>query len=201
MYDPVDGERLLVYGQDADPEQRRILLRDVRSTIQLSGALMDFLSELEISRLRDFFLADPERGLNWPLVLLLAGVALFAGAALAYLTPVGGLAVLVAGVGALLMLRDLRWALLALLGVICLLPFASLPFKIGFTPTFLDLVFAALYVVWAARLVTRRQEDFILTPVGWPVPDLYARWRSFRLCSGFRTRARRRMICEPLPRS
>jgi hypothetical protein len=29
MYDPVDGQRLLVYGPDADSEQRRILLRDV----------------------------------------------------------------------------------------------------------------------------------------------------------------------------
>ena len=130
---------------------------------------MDFLNERELSRLRGFFLAGPKRGLNWPLILLLAGVALFAGAALAYLTPVGGLAVLIAGAGALLMLRDLRWALLALLGIICLLPFASLPFKIGFTPTFLDLVFAALYAVWAVRLVTRRQEDLILTPAGWPV--------------------------------
>jgi hypothetical protein len=130
---------------------------------------MDFLSELEISRLRELFLADPKHGINWPLVLLLAGIALFAGAALAYLTPIGGLAVLVAGAGALLMLRDLRWGLLALLGVICLLPFASLPFKIGFTPTFLDLVFVALYAVWAARLITRRQENFVLTPVGWPV--------------------------------
>jgi hypothetical protein len=29
MYSPLDGERLLVYGQDTDPEQRRILLRDL----------------------------------------------------------------------------------------------------------------------------------------------------------------------------
>lgn len=130
---------------------------------------MDFLSKREIARMRDLFLADPRRGLNGPLIVLLVGTALFAGAALAYLTPIGGLAVLVAAIGVLLMLRDLRWALLALLGVICLLPFASLPFKIGFTPTFLDLVFAALYLVWAARLVTRRQEDLIVTPVGWPV--------------------------------
>lgn len=130
---------------------------------------MDFLSKREISRLRDLFVADPRRGLNWPLISLLAGLAISAGAALALLTPVGGLALLVAGLGVLLMLRDLRWSLLALLGVICLLPFASLPFKIGFTPTFLDLVFAALYLVWAARLVTRRQQDLILTPVGWPV--------------------------------
>ena len=130
---------------------------------------MDFLSKREISRLRGFFLGDPAQPVNWPLIVLLAGLALLTGAALAYLTPVGGLAVLVVGLGAILMLRDLRWGLMALLGVICLLPFASLPFKIGFTPTFLDLVFAALYLVWAARLVTRRQEDFLLPPVGWPV--------------------------------
>lgn len=29
MYDPVDGQRLLVYGQDSDPEKRRIVLRDL----------------------------------------------------------------------------------------------------------------------------------------------------------------------------
>jgi hypothetical protein len=29
MYDPLDGERLSAYGQDADPEPRRILLRDL----------------------------------------------------------------------------------------------------------------------------------------------------------------------------
>ena len=38
-----------------------------------------------------------------------------------------------------------------------LLPFATLPFKIGFTPTFLDLVLLALYFVWIMRLATRRQ--------------------------------------------
>jgi hypothetical protein len=29
MYDPADGQRLPVRGQDADPEQQRILLRDI----------------------------------------------------------------------------------------------------------------------------------------------------------------------------
>jgi hypothetical protein len=35
MYDPVDGERLLVYGLNVDSEQRRILLRDVLSIQQV----------------------------------------------------------------------------------------------------------------------------------------------------------------------
>lgn len=127
------------------------------------------LSEREVSRLRAFLLPGPERRINWPLVGVMAGIALLAGALMAYLTPIGGIAVLVAGVGGLLMLRDVRWSLYALLGVICLLPFASLPFKIGFTPTFLDLVFAALYAVWGMRLITRRQDDLHLTPVGLPL--------------------------------
>lgn len=127
------------------------------------------LSDREVSRLRALLLPDPERGIHWPFVVFLAGIALVTGALLAYLTPVGGIAVLIAGVGALLMLRDVRWSLYALLGVICLLPFASLPFKIGFTPTFLDLVLAALYAVWGMRLITRRQDDLVLTPVGLPL--------------------------------
>ncbi len=98
-----------------------------------------------------------------------AGAALVGGALLAFLTPVGGVAVMVAAVGALLVLRDVRWGLFALLAVVCLLPFASLPFKVGFTPTFLDLIFGALYAVWGARLITRRQGDFVLTPLGLPV--------------------------------
>lgn len=106
---------------------------------------------------------------SWKSVALLALVALGSGALLTILTPVGGVAVMAAGVGAVLMLRDVRWGLFALLGVICLLPFASLPFSIGFTPTFLDLVFGALYAVWGIRLITRRQDDFIVSPVGWTV--------------------------------
>ena len=92
------------------------------------------------------------------LVALLVGIALLVGAMLAYLTPVGGIAVLIAGAGALLMLRDVRWALFALLGVICLLPFASLPFSIGFKPTFLDAALGAIFFVWIFKLVIGQQE-------------------------------------------
>jgi hypothetical protein len=121
------------------------------------------------SRLRAFLLSENQRRVTWATVGALTAIALVAGALLAYLTPVGGVAVMIAGVAALLMLRDVRWGLYALVVVICLLPFASLPFKIGFTPTFLDLVLLALYAVWGMRLITRRQQDFILTPLGLPV--------------------------------
>ena len=128
------------------------------------------------SRLRELLLGDPLRGggagsrrAKWAVAGVLLVTAAIVGALLSFLTPVGGIAVLVAAVGGLLILRDVRWGLFALLAVICLLPFASLPFKIGFTPTFLDLVFGALYAVWGVRLVTRQQDDFVLTPLGLPV--------------------------------
>jgi len=131
---------------------------------------MDELAdEWGIARWRRLFSTANNRDLTARLLVLVAISAVIGGALLALLTPIGGVAVLAAGACALLMLRDLKWGLLALLGVICLLPFGSLPFKVGFTPTFLDLVYGALYVVWGMRLITRRQDDLLLTPLGLPM--------------------------------
>jgi hypothetical protein len=120
-------------------------------------------------RLRSLLMDEGSGRVRKTTLAILVGLAVLVGALLALLTPIGGVAVLVAGAGALLMLRDVRWALFALLGVVCLLPFGSLPFSIGFTPTFLDLVFGALYALWGVRLITREQRDFVLTPLGLPV--------------------------------
>jgi O-antigen ligase len=125
--------------------------------------------ERGVSRWHRLFSTAGGKVVTARLVVAIAVVATVGGALMALLTPIGGIAVLAAGVGGLLMLRDMRWGLLALLGVICLLPFGSLPFKVGFTPTFLDLVYGALYVVWGMRLITRRQDDFLVTPLGLPV--------------------------------
>ncbi|HUT18133.1 MAG TPA: O-antigen ligase family protein [Anaerolineae bacterium] len=126
----------------------------------------ELVGERSVSRWRGWLSTADGRASRGRLIGAIAVIAVIGGALLALLTPVGGIAVLTAGVGALLMLRDLKWGLCALLGVICLLPFGSLPFKVGFTPTFLDLVFGALYVVWGMRLITRRQADLVLTPLG-----------------------------------
>jgi hypothetical protein len=131
--------------------------------------MAQLFGERGVSRLRAFLTTEDDGVVNGAIAGLLVAIALVVGGLLAFLTPVGGLAVIVAGVGALFILRDVRWGLYAVLAVVCLLPFASLPFKIGFTPTFLDLAFGALYAVWGMRLITRRQDDFILTPLGLPV--------------------------------
>ena len=64
------------------------------------------------------------------------------------------------------MLRSTQVGLFALIALICLLPYAALPFSIGFRPTFIDLALAALFAVWALRLITGQQRTFTVTTLG-----------------------------------
>jgi hypothetical protein len=100
--------------------------------------------------------------------LLAAGallIALFVGVA-GPLLALAAAAALIAGV---LILADTHWGFVALCGVVFLLPFASLPFSIGFKPTFLDLALGALFFVWFFKLVIGQQREFIASPLGIPV--------------------------------
>ena len=112
-----------------------------------------------------FFSPDPRVATTSRAALLLAGAAV-AALLVVVAGPIYGVAFVVVVVGGLLMLRDLRWGLVALFAVIGLLPFAALPFKVGFTPTFLDLALMAIFFVWIMRIATRRQRDLIGSPIG-----------------------------------
>ncbi len=90
---------------------------------------------------------------------LLAGAGLACALLVAAAGPILALAAVAALVGGLLILRDLRWGFLALFAVVGLLPFAAVPFKIGFTPTFLDLALLALYFVWIMRIATQQASE------------------------------------------
>ena len=85
-----------------------------------------------------FFSPDPRVATTSRAALLLAGAAV-AALLVVVAGPIYGVAFVVVVVGGLLMLRDLRWGLVALFAVIGLLPFAALLFKVGFTPTSLIL--------------------------------------------------------------
>jgi Zn-dependent protease with chaperone function len=65
-----------------------------------------------------------------------------------------------------LILNDTHWGFVALCGVVFVLPFASLPFSIGFKPTFLDLALGALFFVWLFKLVIGQQREFVASPLG-----------------------------------
>lgn len=105
--------------------------------------------------------------------LLLAGlVALFAivgGLALAFGGPLAGVALLLAGLAAFVVLREIEIGFWGVIGVICLLPFATLPIDIGLTPTFLDLALGGVIGVWVLGLVTGRRQTIVTAPITIPL--------------------------------
>ncbi len=96
-------------------------------------------------------------------------LALAAGFLLAEVGPLLAAIGVVGLIVALWMLRDIEVAYIAVIGVICLLPFASFPFDIGFTPTFLDAALGALFLVWFLQIPGANQRQFVATSLGGPV--------------------------------
>lgn len=91
---------------------------------------------------------------------------LLAGALFGGLGPIIAVGVIGVAVAAFLMLRSTQWGFVALLGLIILLPYATFPFKIGFTPTFLDAILLALFGVWGLRIITGRDTTFTGSSLG-----------------------------------
>ncbi len=103
-------------------------------------------------------------------VLLLAiAVSLAAGLVVAAIGGVFALGLAIGLAFAVWMLRDIDVGYLALIAVVCLLPFGALPVSLGFRPTFLDLVVAALFFVWLLRRATGKQGRLIGVPIGLPI--------------------------------
>jgi len=114
--------------------------------------------------------ASRHRGLTALAVLGLCTIlALGAGWLLAEFGPlVAGIGLVALFVG-LWMLRDIEVSYWVVIGVVCLLPFASFPFELGFTPTLLDAALGALFGIWVLQIATGIQRDFIGTSLGLPV--------------------------------
>ena len=99
------------------------------------------------------------------MVLLCLAAAVLAGLAVAVLGPIAFVLVAAVPIG-LLVLRDVRYVLWASLGVITLLPFATLPVDIGVTPTFLEVTLAGTAALALVRQVYLHRTTFVVTPIG-----------------------------------
>jgi O-antigen ligase len=102
-------------------------------------------------------------------LVLCAGLALAIGYLLAEVGPLitgAGVAALFLG---LWMLRDIEVAYWSVISVVCLLPFASFPFDVGFTPTLLDAALGALFLIWLLQIASGGQSEFVVTPLGLPI--------------------------------
>jgi O-antigen ligase len=101
--------------------------------------------------------------------LLIGLTAVVGGSILAFGGPIMAVAFLLAALAALIVLRDIEIGFWAVIAVVTLLPFATLPFDIGLTPTFLDMALGAVLAVWIVNLVTGRQRTITLAPVTLPL--------------------------------
>ncbi|MBI2845729.1 MAG: O-antigen ligase family protein [Chloroflexi bacterium] len=99
----------------------------------------------------------------------LALVGIILGLALALLTPLWAGAVLAAIFLGLAVLRSIQVGFFSLIAIAALLPFAAIPIYIGFYPTFLDAALLGVLGVFLARILTRRQEQMITSPLDGPV--------------------------------
>jgi len=99
-------------------------------------------------------------------VLLVIGVSVGGGWLIAELGALPVIALLAVLGVALWMVYDIEVAYVGVIGIITLLPFASLPFSIGFIPTFLDLALVGLFVVWLLPYLLGEEQQFDATPLG-----------------------------------
>lgn len=103
-------------------------------------------------------------------LILCTIVGIAGGALFAFLGPILAPALLVAIASGLLMLRSTQLTFFAIIGVICLLPFAALPLpNIGFSPTLLDLVVLVLLVNWLFQVARKKQKQIIGSALALPI--------------------------------
>lgn len=101
--------------------------------------------------------------------LALALGAVGIGALLGLAGPLITVGVLLGLAAGVFVLSRLEFALWAALAVILLLPFASLPFRLVFTPTFLDLTMLAVVFVYTLQWMTGERRRLTTTPAHAPI--------------------------------
>jgi O-antigen ligase len=108
------------------------------------------------------------RGLAVVAAATVVGVG--AGALAAFVGPLYALAGVVAVAAAAVTLSSQRATLLAFVAVATLLPYGVMPLSIGgVKPTFVDLTLSVLLLTWVLRLLTRRDAEFVTTPLDAPL--------------------------------
>ncbi len=129
-------------------------------------------------------------GLNRYSYGALIGAAIgLAGGLVALLITVGGPIVAIGAIfgvmAGLYVLSNVSAALYGVILVTALVPFGTLPFKVGVTPTFLDMALGAFVLVYAMQWMTGRRQGFRLTPVH-ALVALYVMWLLLAFALGLR---------------
>lgn len=129
---------------------------------------------------------------------LIAGIIAIMLAALGPVITIGAVLGVLAG---LFVLSNVSAALYGVIFVAALLPFGTLPFKIGITPTLLDVAMGAFVLVYLLQWMTGQRQGLRLTPVHGLIA-LYIGWLLLCFALGLRyampTSATLRQFAETL---
>ncbi len=101
--------------------------------------------------------------------LTIAVIAIALGATIGFAGPLLTVAAVLALGVAVIVVQRLDFALMATALVILLLPYGSVPFKIVFTPTFLDLTIGAAVVTYLLQWMTGARRRLTTTPAHLPL--------------------------------
>ena len=133
----------------------------------------------------DFITRSDRRIVALALGLALALIAGLVGLSLALIGPVYTAVLLIALAAAVWMLAGLENALWSVMAIVALLPFATLPFKIVLTPTFLDMAMGAVFFLYLMQWMTGERRRLATTPVH-PLIVLFIVLSIFSFVAGLR---------------
>ena len=108
---------------------------------------------------------------NYALIVgvVIALISVVAGALLGFTGILITVIAIVAVAASLWALTDMEIGLWGMVAIIALLPFGALPFKIVFTPTFLDLAMGGVLLVYAMQWMSGRRYRLTTTPAHAPI--------------------------------
>lgn len=98
------------------------------------------------------------------------------------LIVVGGV---IGGLVGLYLLTDLQVALYTTIFTMMVLPFGTLPFKLGFTPTLLDMTLAVVLMIYLLQWMRRQRQMLLLTPIHLLI-GIYLMWLLITFALGLR---------------
>jgi hypothetical protein len=126
-------------------------------------------------RVYDWLTAADRRALAALIGVAIGTVGAGIGFAIALVGPLYTTAAVIGLLTGVYVLTDIRVALYGLVGMVALLPFGTLPFSIGFTPTLIDVMIGAFLLIYLLQWMTGQRREFRITPVHIPLA-LYVLW-------------------------
>jgi O-antigen ligase len=143
------------------------------------------MTSIHAQNLQHWYTSQSPQRLALLIGLIMGGLGGLLGLGIVVLGPLPALIIAAAALLGLVMLTNVTWALYGAVGLILLLPFGTLPFRLGLTPTLLDVALAVFLLVYLMEWMNGKRRSFLLVPPH-ALIALYAMWLIFAFVLGLR---------------